>query len=95
MHDATVLSRILSQVSIGELTFLLECHGKKIIFNKNLVEGFYNVDRFSADGERATGLVSLGLLARSSAEGTVSDVGSYHFTPLSDKLVGLIIEKNT
>jgi hypothetical protein len=94
MHDATVISRVLNGISIGELTFLLECHKKKIIFHKNSMEGFYNINRFSDDGERATGLVNLGLLTRSGAEGTASDVGAYHFTPLADKLVQLIVSDN-
>jgi len=90
MHDATVLSRAINSISIGELTFLLECHGTHIVFTSHKHEGFYNIDKFSLDGERALGLISLGLLSRSPAEGTASDIGAYHFTPLADKLVQLI-----
>ena len=92
MHDATVLSRAINSISIGELTFLLECHGTHIVFTSNKHEGFYNVDKFSIDGERALGLISLGLLSRSPAEGTASDIGAYEFTPLSNKLVKLIVK---
>ena len=90
MHDSTVISRVLNGISIGELIFLLECHGKNIIFGSGKNEGCYNVDKFSADGEKAIGLVSLGLLSRSAADGTASDIGAYHFTTLADKLVKLI-----
>lgn len=95
MHDATVLSRALDQISIGELAFLKECYPKRIVFHSKPVDDFYNVDRFSPDGERATGLASLGLLARGGAEGLVDDTGAYHFTSLANRLLGLIKSPDT
>ena len=90
MHDATVISRVLNAISIGELALLIECHGRDIIFTQEPIDGFYNIDKFSLDGERALGLINLGLLSRSPAEGTASDIGAYQFTLLADKLVNLI-----
>lgn len=93
MHEATILSRALNAISIGELKLLVECHGSGIIFNSFHQEGFYNIDKFSYDGECAVGLISLGLLARSPAEGRASDIGAYNFTPLADNLVKLLIKQ--
>ena len=94
-HDSMVISRVLNQISIGELTFLLECHDPKNIFDPSKLEGFNNIEKFSSDGERTIGLMNLGLLSCSAAEGTDSDVGAYHFTPLADRLVKLFAKQNT
>ena len=94
MHDSMVISRILNQISIGELTFLLESHDPKNILDSSKLEGSYNIDKFSSDGERTMGLMNLGLLSRSAAERTSSDVGAYHFTPLADRLVRLFAKQN-
>lgn len=92
MHEATILSRVLNTISIGELKLLLECHGSGIVFTSYKKEGFYNIDKFSLDGEYAVGLISLGLLSRSPAEGTAGDIGAYSFTRLADNLVKLLID---
>ena len=94
-HDSMVISRVLNQISIGELAFLLECHDPNNIFDSSKLEGSYNADKFSSDRERTIGLMNLGLLSRSAAEGTGSDVGAYHFTPLAGRLVKLFAKQNT
>ena len=93
-HDSMVISRVLNQISIGELTFLLECHNPKKIFDSSKLEGSYNIDKFSSDGDRTIGLMNLGLLTCSVSGGTGSDVGAYHFTPLADRLVKLFAKQN-
>lgn len=95
MHDATVLSRVLNNISNEELAFLVECHGKVLSFGELKGEGVFNIDRFSADGEKVTGLVSLGLLTKSGFEGIINQAGWHHFTALADKLVRLITGSNT
>ena len=90
MHDSTVISRALNNISVGELAFLIECYGKHILFTEHSYEGFYNIDKESRDGEMAMGLIGLGLLSRSPAEGTAGDIGAYHFTSLANKLVKLL-----
>lgn len=93
MHDATVLSRALNAISIRELTLLLECYGSGILFSRHQYKGFYNIDKFSLDGECAVGLINLGLLSRSSGEGSAGDIGAYSFTQLADKLVKLLADE--
>jgi hypothetical protein len=95
MHNATVLARALDSISNSELTFLIECNGQKIVFNDHQTDGFYNIDRDSHDGECANGLISLGLLVRSPAEGTMSDIGAYHFTELANKVLKVVSTKIT
>jgi hypothetical protein len=95
MHHATVISRVLNSMSVSELAFLIQCHGNNLLFGKHTHDGFYNIDKFSHDGECALGLISLGLVARSSAEGDMSDIGAYHFTPLAGKVVELFTHKVT
>lgn len=91
-HDSIVISRVLDEISIGELIFLLECHDN--ISDSGNIEGFYSTGMSSSDGEQAIGLMNLGLLARGAAEGTGSDVGACHFTPLAGRLVKLLAEQN-
>ncbi|MBA6303131.1 hypothetical protein [Colwellia sp. MB02u-14] len=95
MHHATVLGRAFDNISVSELIFLIECHGQKILFNDHKTDGFYNIDKFTQDGECANGLISLGLLARSDAEGLMSDIGAYHFTPLAEKVLDMVSNKIT
>ena len=93
-HDSKVISRVLNQISIDELTFLLEYHPPKNTIDTGKSEGSYNIDKFSSDGEGIIGLMNLGLLSRSAAEGNGSDVGAYHFTPLANRLVNLFAKQN-
>jgi hypothetical protein len=93
-HDSMVISKVLNEISIGELIFLLECHYPKNIFDSNRLEGFYNVDMSSSDRKRTIGLMNIGLLSRSAAEGNGSDVGAHHFTYLADRLVKLFAKQN-
>jgi hypothetical protein len=86
-HDSIVISRVLREISISELTFLLQCNGN--------LEGFSNIDKFSSDEERTIGLMNLGLLSRSAAEEKGRDVVAYYFTPLADRLVKLFAKQNT
>ena len=79
-HDSVVISRVLHEISIDDLLFLLECTGN--------LGSFSNIDRFS-DAARTTGLMNLGLLSRSAAEGTAKNVAGYQFTTLADRLVKL------
>ena len=88
-HDSMVISRVLSQISIDEITFLLECRDPKNIIDPGKLEGSCNLDKFSSDGERTTALMNLGLLSRCAAEGNSSDVRAYNFTLLADRLVKL------
>ncbi len=89
-----VISRVLDEISIGELTFLLERHGPGNIFDSSKLEGFNNADMFSSNGDRTIGLMNLGLLSRSAAGGNSSDAAAYHFTPLADRLVKLFAKQN-
>lgn len=95
MHQATVIGRALDNISVSELIFLIECHGQKILFNDHKRDSFYNIDKFTQDGECANGLISIGLLSRSDAEGLMSDIGAYHFTPLAKKVLDMVSSKIT
>ncbi len=90
MHQATLTSRALRDISVEELTFLIECQGKDIVFHENKVDGCINVKKISLDGERATGLISLGLLTKEQGEGTWDDHGKYVFTPLAKNILELV-----
>ena len=90
LHEATVISRILNQSSIGELTFLIEFYGEKLLFGRHRFDGFTNIEKDSFDGECALGLISLGLISRSPAEGDTSDIGAYHFTKLASKVHAIL-----
>lgn len=94
MHEATLISRALRDVSVEELTFLIECQGQDIVFHENTIEGCINIKKMSFDGERATGLVALGLLTKAQGEGTWDDSGKYIFTPLAKKLLELVSPVN-
>ncbi len=90
LHEAGLVSRILRDITVEELCFLMECEGKKIVFHNNPKHGCLNIDKLSLDGERAIGLIGLGLLTKEQGEGMLSDEGIYVFTPISEKLVELI-----
>ena len=93
-HDSVVISRVLDEISIGELTFLLERHASKNIFDSSKLKSIKNADMSSSNRDRTIGLMNLGLLSRSAAGGNSSDVAAFHFTPLADRLVKLFAKQN-
>lgn len=90
LHEASLISRTLRDITVEELTFLIECQGSKIVFHKNETEGCINISKVTYDGERAIGLISLGLLTKENGEGTWDDDGAYVFTPIAIKLLQTI-----
>lgn len=90
LHEASLISRALRDITVEELSFLIECQGSKMVFHQNPVEGCINVSKLTYDGERATGLVSLGLLTKEQGEGTYDDDGAYVFTSIALKLLETI-----
>lgn len=94
LHEASLVSRALRDITVEELSFLIECQGSKIMFHKNPKEGCITVSKLTYDGELATGLISLGLLTKSQGEGTWDDDGSYIFTPIALKLIETVSESN-
>lgn len=91
LHEAGLISRILRDITVEELTFLIECNGQKIVFHANPVDGCMHISKLTSDGERATGLIALGLLTKGQYEGVMADNGEYLFTPISKKIIELII----
>jgi len=87
LHEASLVSRALRDITVEELSFLIECKGSKVVFHENPTEGCINVSKLTYDGERATGLISLGLLTKEQGEGTWDDDGAYVFTPIALKLL--------
>lgn len=87
LHEVSLVSRVLRDITVEELSFLIECQGNKIVFHEHAKEGFINVSKLTYDGERATGLISLGLLTKEQGEGTWDDDGAYVFTPIALKLI--------
>lgn len=90
LHQAGLLSRILRDITVEELTFLIECSGKKIIFHETPKDGYISIKKLSMDDERARGLISLGLLTKEVADGIWDDNGTYIFTSASEKLIELV-----
>lgn len=90
MHQAILISRTLRDASVEELGFMLECQGSDIVFHENKVDGCINVEKITSDGEKATGLVSLGLLTKEQGDGVWDDHGKYVFTPLAKELIQLL-----
>ena len=94
-HDSIVISRVLSQISIGELAFLLECHdcSKRSDSKESAcIGGSSECDSYR---ERVIGLMNLGLLARGVAQGTAGGIGAYQLTHLADRLVGLFADEHS
>ena len=91
-YDSLIISRVLHEISIGELLFLLGCHEPENCSDTSDMEAFNNVDMFSLDRERTIGLMNLGLLSHSDASGDGNEVGTYCFTPLAARLVKLFIK---
>ena len=90
LHQAGLLSRVLRDITVEELTFLIECSGKKIIFHDAPKDDCINIKKLSVDDERARGLIALGLLTKEVAEGLWDDHGIYVFTTLSENLIELV-----
>lgn len=92
VHDSVVISRVLNEISIGELAFLLECYDceKRSVSNESgCIGGSSECDSYR---ERLIGLMNLGLLSRRTARGTGCGVGDYQFTHLADRLAGLFAD---
>jgi hypothetical protein len=94
-HDSMVLSRVLDEITIDELSFLLERHGPGNFVDSCKSEGFNDADMFTSNGERTIGLMNLGLLSRRATGGKSNNAAAFHFTPLADRLVNLFISKTT
>lgn len=92
LHEAGLISRILRDITVEELSLLIECNGSKLIFNDTQLDGCINIDRSSIDYEKATGLIGLGLLSKGQAEGTWDDHGEYIYTNIAKKIIELLIK---
>jgi hypothetical protein len=91
LHDAGVISRVLRDITACELVFLIENHKTKIVFHDNENKEYKKISPFSEAGEKARGLINQGLFAKEGPEGTWDDDATYIATPLSDKIINLII----
>jgi hypothetical protein len=95
LHDSIVISRVLNQISIGELALLLECHDCKKRLEPDQLACVGGVSECASYRERVIGLMNLGLLARRAVRGTATGVGAYQLTHLADRLVGLFADEHS
>ncbi|MDI6728985.1 MAG: hypothetical protein QMD44_08705 [Thermodesulfovibrionales bacterium] len=84
------ISRILRDISVEELRFLVKYHKRsRIVFNeKTPKEDELSVEVNSDEGILISGLIALGLLVPGAA--TFDEVGQYHFSPLVEKVLKVI-----
>ena len=94
--EAQLLTRILRDISTAEISFLVEYRGRPVSFGHGdhpsapLNPVF--LDKSSAEGAVAIGLINLGLLVRSPDEGTAADIGAYIVSPFVERLLRLLTE---
>ena len=84
------ISRILKDISVEELKFLVKYHKKsKIVFDeKSSKEDELNIGIYSDEGILISGLIALGLLVPGAT--TFDEVCQYHFSPLVEKVLKVI-----
>ncbi len=90
LHNAGLISRVLRDITIEEIAFLIKYKDMKIGFHEQSDNGCINFDKRSKDGELATGLIGLGLLTKETAEGLWDDDGAHVFTSLALKVLDVI-----
>ena len=90
LHEAGLISRVLRDITVEELSLLIECNGSKLVFHDTQLDGCINIERNSLDYEKSTGLIGLGLLSKEQAEGTWDDHGKYVYTNIASKLIELV-----
>lgn len=87
---ATLISRILRDITLDEITFLIrnaEC--SYIIFSgQPMNDHELSIDVHSKEGSIVSGLISLGLMVPGAA--TFEDIGRYQYSPLVGDLVDII-----
>lgn len=100
--EAQLFSRILRDISAAEVSFLAKHSSRPWISFGNPETGevgpFHTLEnppplflrKESSEGAIVIGLINLGLVVRSAAEGTMSDVGAYVFSPLVPELLRLL-----
>ena len=89
-HAAEVAARALNGMTVEEFRFMFFNADHGVLFSRNAEPSYVNVDRMSHEGECATGLINLGLLARNASEGLAGDNGSYVWTPLARRVLKLV-----
>lgn len=87
---ASQISRILRDISTEEIIFLIKnSKYSRIIFSVEPEnDNELSLDPLSKEGVLVSGLISLGLMVPAAA--TFDDIGSYQFSPLVEKLLGLV-----
>lgn len=90
LHQAGLLSRILRDITVEEITFLIECKGNKVIFHEEPKTDCLNIKKLSIDEEKARGLISLGLLTRETEGVSWDGKDVFVFTKISEKLIELV-----
>lgn len=87
---ATLISRILRDITLDEITFLLrnaEC--SRIIFSgQPMNDRELSIDVHSKEGAIVSGLISLGLMVPGAA--TFDDIGRYQYSPLVSDVIDII-----
>jgi hypothetical protein len=87
---ATLISRILRDITLDEITFLLrnaEC--SRIIFSgQPMNDRELSIDVHSKEGAIVSGLISLGLMVPGTA--TFDDIGRYQYSPLVSDVIDII-----
>jgi len=91
MHNATKIGRLLRDISAEEISFISKYRDTPITFSSTgeLHDGV-NIDKFSEDGNIATGLVSLGLLVEVGSVGEFSAVSHLKFNDVAFELLKLV-----
>lgn len=87
---ATLISRILRDITLDEIMFLIKnAEYSRIIFSdKPMNDRELFVDVHSRDGIIVSGLISLGLMVPGAA--TFDDIGRYQYSPLVNEVIGII-----
>jgi hypothetical protein len=93
-QEAVFLSRIIRDISADEARFLIENFSYQRIWLSELEPGERNVPTLAVKpatsaGQTVLGLLTLGLVA--AAEPTFDDMGLLKFTPMSAKLIVLLM----
>jgi len=87
---ATLVSRILRDITLDEIMFLIKnLEYSRIIFSgKPMNDRELLIDTHSREGIIVSGLISLGLMVPGAA--TFDDIGRYQYSPLVNEVIGII-----
>ena len=88
--DSYILSRIIRDISVDELRYILSKGFCDLTFSS--LDGTNAIDPESEEGELVTGLISLGLIVPKGS--TIDEIGIYIFSPIVVDLLDLVKNKN-